>query len=49
MMGIGGLVVFASAFVAAGAVRKSMKMKQEVDLFADQVEEAIEQILSGKE
>ena len=37
MMGIGGLVVFASAFVAAGAVRKSMKMKQEVDLFADQV------------
>ena len=49
MMGIGDLVVFASAFVAAGAVRKSMKMKQEVDLFADQVEEAIEQILSGKE
>ena len=49
MMGIGGLVVFASAFVAAGAVRKSMKMKQEVDLFADQVEEAIEQILLGKE
>lgn len=49
MMGIGGLVVFASAFVAAGAIRKSMKMKQEVDLFADQVEEAIEQILLGKE
>ena len=48
MMGIGGLVVFASAFVAAGAIRKSMKMKQEVDLFADQVEEAIEQILLGK-
>ena len=44
MMGIGGLVVFASAFVAAGAVRKSMKMKQEVDLFADQVEEAIEPV-----
>ena len=27
-MGIGGLVVFASAFVAAGAVRKSMKMNK---------------------
>ena len=26
MMGIGDLVVFASAFVAAGAVRKSMKV-----------------------
>ena len=47
MIGIGDLVVFASAFVVAGAVRKSMKMKQEVDLFADQVEEAIEQILSA--
>lgn len=49
MMGIGGLAVSVSAFVAAGAIRKSVKMKQEVDQFADQVEEAIEQILSGKE
>lgn len=49
MMGIGGLAVSVSAFVVAGAIRKSVKMKQEVDQFADQVEEAIEQILSGKE
>lgn len=48
MIGIGGFVVLASVVVAADAVRKSRKMKQEVDLFADQVEETIEQILSGK-
>lgn len=49
MMGIGVFVVLASCFVAAGAVRKSMKMKREVDLFADQAEEMIERILAGKE
>ena len=34
MMGIGGLVVFASAFVAAGAIRKSIMIKNELFLFA---------------
>lgn len=49
MMGIGGFLVLFSLILSAGAVWKVKKMKQEVNLFANQVEETIEQILSGKE
>ena len=47
--GIGGIVVLLSVGVTAGALWKAKKVKQEADLFANQVEEAIGQILSGKE
>ena len=47
--GIGGIVVLLSVGVTAGALWKAKKVKQEADLFANQVEEAIWQILSGKE
>nr|WP_251389123.1 HAMP domain-containing sensor histidine kinase [Mediterraneibacter agrestimuris] len=46
--GTGGFFVLLSIVVAAGAVWKAKKMKQEVDLFANQVEETIKQILSGE-
>lgn len=49
MTGISGIVVLSSIVVAAGVVWKAKRMKEETDLFADQVEETIGQILSGKE
>lgn len=49
MNGISGIVVLSSIIVAAGAVWKAKRMKEETDLFANHVEETIGQILSGKD
>lgn len=49
MTGIGIFIVSASIIVAAAAIIKAWKTEKEVALFAEQVEEALDKIMSGKE